>query len=125
MPRTTYFPKLDKLDTSLYLLGWGGSITDAESIFTPIYRNRGANGIGSFNYGNFKDDTLDALVAASSHEADTTKRTGLIKQAIVRHNEQVHHIPLHRQVIPWAARQGVTVVHRPDNWLEVQWIVVK
>jgi peptide/nickel transport system substrate-binding protein len=125
MPRTTYFPKLDKLDTSLYLLGWGGSITDAESIFTPIYRNRGANGIGSFNYGNFKDDTLDALVAASSHEADPAKRTALIKQAIVRHNEQVHHIPLHRQVIPWAARQGVTVVHRPDNWLEVQWIVVK
>jgi peptide/nickel transport system substrate-binding protein len=125
MPRTTYFPKLEKLDTSLYMLGWGGSITDAESIFTPIYRNRGDNGVGSFNYGNYKDDTLDALAAASSHEADPARRAALIKQVILRHNEQVHHIPLHRQVIPWAARAGVTVVHRPDNWLEVQWVTVK
>jgi peptide/nickel transport system substrate-binding protein len=125
MPRTTYFPKLEKLDTSLYMLGWGGAITDPEAIFTPIYRNRGDNGVGSYNYGNFKDDTLDALAAASSREADAGKRAALIKQVFLRHNEQVHHLPLHRQVIPWAARQGVTFVHRPDNWLEVSWITVK
>ena len=125
MPRTTYFPKLDKLDTSLYLLGWGGSITDPESIFTPIYRNRGPDGVGSYNYGNFRDDTLDALAAASSREADPVKRAALIRQVFLRHNEQVHHIPLHRQVIPWAARTGVTFVHRADNWLEVSWITLK
>jgi peptide/nickel transport system substrate-binding protein len=125
MPRTTYFPKLEKLDTSLYMLGWGGSITDAESIFTPIYRNRGDNGIGFFNYSNTKDDTQDALAAASSREADPAKRAALIKQVFARYQEQVHGIPLHRQVIPWVARQGVTVVHRPDNWLEVQWVTVK
>jgi peptide/nickel transport system substrate-binding protein len=81
--------------------------------------------VGHFNYGNFKDDTLDALVAASSREPDVAKRAALVKQAFLRHNEQVHHIPLHRQIIPWAAREGVTVVHRPDNWLEVRWITVK
>jgi peptide/nickel transport system substrate-binding protein len=125
MPRTTYFPKLEKLDTSLYLLGWGGPLTDPESIFTPIYRSRGAVGVGSFNYGNYKDDALDALAAASSREADPVKRAALIKQVFLRHNEQVHHIPLHRQVIPWAVRSGVSVVHRADNWLEVSWITMK
>ena len=125
MPRTTYFPKLEKLDTSLYMLGWGGAITDPEIIFTPIYRNRGADGLGSFNYGNFKDDTLDALAAASSRESDPARRAALIKQVLDRHNEQVHHIPLHRQVIPWAAWKNVTFVHRPDNWVEVAWITVK
>ena len=125
MPRTTYFPKIEKLDTSLYLLGWGGPLTDPESIFTPVYRNRGEMGVGSYNYGNYKDDTLDALAAASSREADPVKRAALIKQVFLRHNEQVHHIPLHRQVIPWAMRTGVRVVHRADNWLEVSWITVK
>jgi peptide/nickel transport system substrate-binding protein len=125
MPRTTYFPKLEKLDTSMYLLGWGGSITDPETIFTPVWRNRGPNGVGFFNYGNYKDDTLDALVAASSHEPDTAKRNDLIRQSFAREADQVHYIPLHRQVIPWAARTGVTVVHRPDNWLEVRWITIK
>lgn len=46
MPRAQYFPKLEKLDTSMYLLGWGGSITDAETTLTPIMRNRGTGGIG-------------------------------------------------------------------------------
>jgi peptide/nickel transport system substrate-binding protein len=41
------------------------------------------------------------------------------------HNANVHHIPLHRQFIPWAARANVDVVHRADNWLETQWVSVK
>jgi peptide/nickel transport system substrate-binding protein len=125
MPKSTYFPKLEKLDTSMYMLGWGGQITDAETTFTPIYRNRGPGGIGFYNYGNFKDDQLDALAAAQSKEADVAKRRALIKQVFLRHNEQVHHIPLHRQFIPWATRSNVTVVHKPDNWLEAQWVTVK
>ena len=125
MPKTTYFPKLEKLDTSMYMLGWGGSITDPETTFTPIYRNRGEGGVGYYNYGNYKDDTLDALAAQSSVEADVAKRKALIKQVFLRHNEQVHHIPLHRQFIPWAARSNVNVVHRADNWLEIQWVTVK
>jgi peptide/nickel transport system substrate-binding protein len=36
----------------------------------------------------------------------------------------VHTIPLHRQVIPWAARGNVTLVHRADNWLEVAWVTL-
>ena len=125
MPKSVYFPKTEKLDTSMYMLGWGGSTLDAEVTFTPIYRNRGAGGIGEYNRGNYKDDELDALAAASSREVDPEKRKALIKKVFLRHNEQVHHIPLHRQFIPWAARSNVTVVHRADNWLEVAWVTVK
>jgi peptide/nickel transport system substrate-binding protein len=125
MPKTVYFPKLEKRDTSLYMLGWGGQITDPETIFTPIYRNRGPNGVGFYNYGDYKDDVLDGLVAASSKEADVAKRRVLIKQVLERHNEQIHHIPLHRQFIPWAMRANVTVVHKPDNWVEAKWVSVK
>jgi len=31
---------------------------------------------------------------------------------------------LHRQVIPWAVRKGVDVVHRADNWFEWQWVTM-
>lgn len=77
MPRTTYFPKIEKFDTSLYLLGWGGPLTDPESIFTPVYRNRVPDGVGSYNYGNYRDDTLDALAAASGREARDQSRVAL------------------------------------------------
>lgn len=125
MPRATYFPKTEKLDTSLYMFGWGGAITDAETTFTPIYRNRGENGVGEYNRGNYKNDKLDALAAASSKEVDVAKRRELIRSVIREHNAQVHHIPLHRQFIPWASRANVSVVHRADNWLEVAWVTVK
>ncbi len=123
-PRATYFPKAEKLDVSLYMLGWGGAITDAETTLTPVLHSRGEGGVGYYNWGNVRNPKLDQLIEASSKEPDTAKREQLIKSALREHNEQVHHIPLHRQVIPWAARSNVTVVHRADNWLEWQWVTV-
>ena len=125
MPRAQYFAKMEKLDTSMYMLGWGGSITDAETTLTPVYRSRGAGGVGDYNWGQVTNPKLDELAIASSQEADPKKREQLIRAALKEHNEQVHHIPLHRQVIPWAARRGVGVVHRPDNWFEWSWVTVR
>ncbi len=122
MPRSVYFAKLGKLDTSMYMLGWGGSVTDAETTLTPIYRTRAPGGIGDFNYGQVNDPKMDELAAASSKEPDPGKREALIKAAIRLHNEQVHHIPLHCQFIPWAARSNVDAVHRADNWVEFAWV---
>jgi len=123
MPRSIYFAKLGKLDTSAYMLGWGGPSTDAEGTLTPIYRTRDG-AIGQFNYGQVNNPKMDQLAAQSSREADPVKREALIKAAIKEHNEQVHHIPLHRQFIPWAVRSNVEVVHRADNWLEWAWITI-
>ncbi|HKX41381.1 MAG TPA: ABC transporter substrate-binding protein [Burkholderiaceae bacterium] len=125
MPRSVYFAKLGNLDTSMYMLGWGGSVTDAETTLTPIYRTRAPGGIGQFNYGQVNNPKLDELAAASSKEPDPKKRETLIKAAIKEHNDMVHHIPLHRQFIPWAMRSNVEVVHRADNWLEWAWVSIK
>ena len=124
MPRATYFPRLEKFDTSMYMLGWGGAITDAETVLTPVMRNPGEKGIGAYNYGRSRNDKFDDLAARSSSEADPKKRQELIKAAFTEWKEQVHSIPLHRQVIPWAARTHVNVVHRADNWFEVQWVTI-
>ncbi|MCW7539724.1 ABC transporter substrate-binding protein [Aquabacterium sp. A7-Y] len=122
MPKSTFFPKLEKLDTSLYLFGWGGPITDAETTFTPIYRNRGEKGVGEYNRGNYRNDTLDALAAASGREIDPEKRRALIRQVFLLHNENVHHIPLHRQFNTWAMRSDIQAAHRADNHFEVKWV---
>jgi peptide/nickel transport system substrate-binding protein len=56
---------------------------------------------------------LDALIDSAAVEPDQESRRVMIREALA--NAQVHHVPLHRQMIPWAMRSNVNVVHRPDN----------
>jgi len=124
MPRALFFPKLEKYDTSLYLAGWGGGVTDAEVLLTPVLRNRGDQGVGYANYGGSVNDKADALAAASTTEPDPAKRQALIKAALASYRENVNLIPLHRQIIPWAMRAGVTAPHSPSNWLDADLVQI-
>lgn len=125
MPRSLYFPRLEKFDTSLYLLGWGGAVTDAETTITPVLRFPADAGVGLFNAGRARNETFEKLAVAQGQEADPKKREELVKAALREYRTQAHIIPLHRQVVPWAARSNVEVVHRPDNWLEPTWITLR
>lgn len=124
-PRALWFPRMEKFDTSLYLLGWGGAVTDAETTFTPVLRSVGPGGQGMYNWGRVRNDRFDEMAAASSIEPDPKKREALVKAALREYQQQVHLIPLHRQVIPWAVRSNVDVVHRADNWFEAAWASVR
>jgi peptide/nickel transport system substrate-binding protein len=126
MPRATYFPKLEKHDTSFFMLGWGGAITDAQTTLDPVLRSFDkATGKGSFNYGRYSNPKLDALIDAASVEPNADKRREQIRQAIAEHNAQVHHVPLHRQMIPWAMRRNVSVQHRADNVLNFESVKIE
>ena len=121
LPRATYFPKLEKFDTSFFMLGWGGAITDAQTTLSPVLHSPDAKtGNGSFNYGRYVNPKLDALIDAAAVEMNPEKRRQLVWDALKEHNAQVHHVPLHRQMIPWAMRSSVSVVHRADNVLNME-----
>ena len=49
----------------------------------------------------------------------------MMLESFQRVRENIYTIPLHRQVIPWALRRGVTAVHRPDNVVEPLWIRIE
>ena len=121
MPRATYFPKLEKHDTSFFMLGWGGAITDAQTTLSPVLHSPDEKtGNGSFNYGRYVNPRLDALIDAAAVEMNADKRRQMVWDALKEHNAQVHHVPLHRQMIPWAMRSNVTVTHRADNVLSME-----
>ncbi|CAM3889795.1 ABC transporter substrate-binding protein [Roseateles saccharophilus] len=124
MPRTLFFPKVEKFDTSFYLAGWGGGSTDAEVMLTPVLRNRGEHGVGVGNFGGIVNNEADALAAASTIEPDAKKRETLVKAALQSYREQVNIIPLHRQVIPWAMRGGIGMPHSANNAVSMDWVTV-
>jgi peptide/nickel transport system substrate-binding protein len=125
LPRTLFFPKVEKFDTSLYLVGWGGGSTDAETMLTPVLRNRGQQGVGVSNFGGSINPEGDALAAASTVETDPNKREGLVKAALQSFRDQVNIIPLHRQVIPWAMRKGVSLPHSANNLASMDWVTIR
>jgi peptide/nickel transport system substrate-binding protein len=50
------------------------------------------------------------------------ERQAMINRTVKIMQDEVHVIPLHRQMIPWASRAGVRVVHRPNNILWLPWV---
>ncbi len=125
MPRATYFPKLEKTDTSLYMLGWGGATTDAIFILQPVLSTYNGKGDGDYNYGRYSNPKLDELTAKIKTNINAAERLNQIHEALMAHNAEVTDIPLHRQVIPWAARSNVTAVHRADNNVVPYWVTIQ
>jgi peptide/nickel transport system substrate-binding protein len=123
-PRAIYFARMPKRDTSAFMLGWGGAITDAQTTLTPVLHSPDGKGAGDYNWGSYVNKKLDALIDAARVEPDPAKRRQQIADALAEHNAQIHHVPLHRQVIPWAMRENVRAVHRADNWVETNWVYV-
>ncbi len=123
-PRVTLFPKLEKGDTSLFLYGWGGAITDAETMLTPVLRSPAEQGVGYANFGGWKVEKADSLAAASSIEPDPVKREQLLRAALREFRDALPILPLHRQTAPWAMRSKLSAQHRADNWLELNWVTV-
>jgi peptide/nickel transport system substrate-binding protein len=125
MPRAVYFPKLEKNDTSMYMLGWGGGTTDAIFILQPVLATKNGKGDGDYNYGRYTNPKLDDLLAKIKVNVNAEQRLNDIHAALLAHNAETNHIPLHRQVIPWAARTNVTAVHRADNQVIPYWVTVQ
>ncbi len=125
IPRAQYFPKAQKMDISFCMLGWGGATTDAIFTLQPVLHSRNDKGDGDYNWGNYKDPEFDAMVDSAKGDTDPKHRQETINKAMKYFQEHVYMIPLHLQVIPWASRSNVEVIHRADNWLQATWVKIK
>ncbi|MGE5094416.1 MAG: ABC transporter substrate-binding protein [Betaproteobacteria bacterium] len=126
MPRAQYFPKIQNYDTSFYMLGWGVPTFDSQYALQSLVRTvvpKTAD--GDYNLGKYSNPKVDELVDRLKTEVDPAKRAALTREALVLHMNDVGHIPLHHQVIPWAMRANVSVVHRADNRLTVKWVRIR
>jgi peptide/nickel transport system substrate-binding protein len=86
-------------------------------------RTVGTGGDGNYNVGRYSNPKMDSIVDRAKTETDPFIRPRLLTEALQLQNDDVAHIPLHNQVIPWAMKRNVSVVHRADNRLD--WRLVK
>jgi peptide/nickel transport system substrate-binding protein len=124
LPLTTYFPMIQRYEASIYMLGWGVPTFDALYSLQSLVRSLGAQGDGNYNVGRYSNPQMDALVERIKKEVDQKNRNDLIEQALLLSHQDVSHIPLHNQVIPWAVKKNIDMVHRADNRIEMRLVKV-
>ncbi len=125
LPLVTYFPMIQRNEASIYMLGWGVPTFDALYSLQSLVRSVGAGGDGNYNVGRYSNPQMDALVERVKVEVDHKTRNELIERALILEHQDVSHLPLHNQVIPWAMKKEIDVVHRADNRLDWRLITVK
>ena len=123
MPLVTYFPMIQRYEASIYMLGWGVPTFDALYSLQSLTRSVGTGGDGNYNVGRYSNPRMDYIVDRVKTETDLPVRNRLLTEGLQLQNDTVAHIPLHNQVIPWAMKKNVEVVHRPDNRLD--WSLIK
>ncbi|HWI12531.1 MAG TPA: ABC transporter substrate-binding protein [Burkholderiaceae bacterium] len=123
--KNTYFPKILRRDTSLYLLGWTPSTTDAHDALYNLMATPTDKGQGQYNLGAYSNPKLDELTAKVQIETDKAKRDQMIREAFKVHLDDVGHIPLHQQALAWAYAKNVTLTQLPNNYMFFKWISVK
>ena len=121
MPLAPFFAKIQKEDTSIYLLGWGVPTLDALYSFQSLVATRnGAQGDGIWNYGRYSNPRMDALIERMKTQSGDA-RNEAIREALRIYREDVPHIPLHHQMIPWAMRSNLTIPHMANNQPFFRW----
>ena len=114
-PLAPFFAQIQRQDTSAYLLGWGVPTLDALYSFQSLLATRnGAQGDGIWNYGGYSNPRMDALVERMKTQSGA-ERMAAIHEALRIYREDVPHIPLHHQMIPWAMRSNFTIPHAANN----------
>jgi peptide/nickel transport system substrate-binding protein len=108
------------------MLGWGVPTFDPQYALQSLARTRvEKTADGDYNYGRYSNAKFDELIDKLKTEIDPKKRAELAHDASKIHQVDVGHIPLHYQVIPWAMRSNVSVVHLANNALQVKWVKIQ
>lgn len=123
-PFARFVPRLQRRESSFFLLGWAAATFDALITLEAIIQTPGTGAAGSANFSGYSNAAIDALIATTRTEADPGRRLDLLRRAHRLHNQDVGHIPLHHQTIAWAMRSGIDAVIQPENQLDVKWVRV-
>jgi len=77
MPRANYFPKIQNLDTSFYMLGWGVPTFDAQYAVQSLIRTRiEKTADGDYNLGRYSNAKVDEAIDKLKTEGRSEEARG-------------------------------------------------
>ena len=92
------------------MLGWHSDTEDTANFFQYLsFCIDEESGVGQYNYGDYCNEEIDALVTAADSETDLEKRGEMLREAEAMLYEDVGFITLHWQNLGYAARENVNI----------------
>lgn len=121
LPKATFFPKTDRLDTSFFLIGWASTDGDSSSFLDGItHTHDKENGYGRYNRGRYSNMKVDELIEKAGVTIDGKERLGyLIEAQRIALVEDMSVIPLHYQVDLYASGKDIKFAPRTDAHMYV------
>ena len=117
-PKARFFAQIGppNFDTSFYLLGWTPNTYDALNVLWNLAGRRdGARGL--INFGGYANPALDTLIDRIAAEGDPAARQQAIAAAGAILQRDRAYIPLHQQVLLWAAKDSVALPQPADGFV--------
>lgn len=124
--KTRFFTKIlaPNYDADFWMLGWTPATYDAHNALYTLLGTRDGKR-GEVNVGGYSNPTLDDLVGKIGGETDQAKRTAMIHDANAIVQQDVAALPLHQQVIVWAAKSNIDLAQPADNFFPYRFVRVK
>jgi len=123
MPVAQYWGELRDGNYDMFLLGWSPGTFDAEH---PIrfLAHTPTDQLGTWNFGGYSNARVDELLPRIQQELEPDARQEMLDEVASTLQEEVAYVPLYTEPLLWAARDGVEVTLRPDNFFMLRWVRV-
>jgi len=124
--RLKYFAEISNpgYHTSFYMLGWTPATYDAlNALFNLAGSRNGTRGV--FNDGGYSNPKFDRTLDEIAIETDATKRQQQILDVSKILHDDAAFIPLHQQIVVWAARNNIELQQLSDNTFPLRYVHVK
>ncbi|WP_127144053.1 ABC transporter substrate-binding protein [Pelagibacterium montanilacus] len=121
MPVAGYWTELREGNYDMFLLGWSPGTFDAEH---PIrfLAHTPTDTLGTWNFGGYSNPRVDQLLPLVRSELDPTERQAMLDEIAGILQDEVAYVPLYEEPLVWAAREGIDLVQRPDNFFMLRWV---
>lgn len=117
LPKSVFLPRASNLEFSAMQYGFGSvsgtsllALRSVAGTFDP------ARGSGGINRGRYSNPELDRLVDAAEQAADPATYEDLLRRAAAVLHADAGIVPLYHPTASWAARTGIAMQPRRDEW---------
>jgi peptide/nickel transport system substrate-binding protein len=124
--KSKFFNKIlaPNYNTDFFMVGWTPATYDAHNVLYTLLGTRDGKR-GEVNISAYSNPTLDLLIEKIGVETGQAERNAMIGQSIEILQKDLATVPLHQQVIVWAAKQNIELAQPADNFFPYRYVQVR